>query len=57
MHDFKFPRELAGSLMVFSSQLDPAHYSLLMSEIERINLITDDFPVLGRPKTRRLATR
>ncbi|ASS67809.2 MULTISPECIES: ATP-binding protein [unclassified Paenibacillus] len=57
-HEIRNPlTAIKGMLQFTSSQLDPAHYSLLMSEIERINLITDDFLVLGRPKTRPLAIR
>ncbi|CAM4378182.1 ATP-binding protein [Paenibacillus alkaliterrae] len=50
-HEIRNPMTtVQGMLQLSSKAINPTHYSLMMSELERINAIVSEFLILGRPQ-------
>lgn len=50
-HEIRNPMTtVKGMLQLFSKTTSPHHYTLMMSELERMNAIVGEFLILGRPQ-------
>ncbi len=50
-HEVRNPLTTVRGLLQYSrSRVEPAHYDLIMSELDRMNLIVSEFMILGKPE-------
>ncbi len=55
-HEIRNPMTtLKGMLQLSRSSIQPGHYKLMMTEVDRINAIVSEFMILGRPQADKFA--